>query len=160
MGARIDSMPIICKDKYHIKIMTGDIVFLQNGEYNIFNIMNMNIKKTTVEKQISNALKVLGSPFRIELLYTIGYGEVCVCHLEAILKKRQAFISQHLMLLRDAGYLKTRREGKFIYYRIADIDIFKLIEIAAVIQNIKIRDLPKLTEIGTQLDCACPNCEI
>ena len=116
------------------------------------------MKTGNVEKQIANVLKILGAPFRIKLLYCIGYGEACVCHLEAALKKRQAYISQHLMVLRDAGILETRRDGKYIFYRVADEHVFKLMETAAAIEDILPGNLPKASAPGTQANCACPNC--
>lgn len=119
----------------------------------------MNMKKGNAEKQIAKVLKVLGSPFRVKLLYSIGYGEACVCHLEALLKKRQSYISQHLMVLRDAGILNTRREGKYIFYRVADKSIFKLMENVAAIQKLPEDNLPKVSDLGTHADCPCPNCE-
>ncbi|MCB2180335.1 metalloregulator ArsR/SmtB family transcription factor [bacterium] len=117
------------------------------------------MKITNAEKSIANVLKVLGSPFRVKLLFTIGHGEACVCHLEAVLKKRQAYISQHLMVLRDAEILDTRRNGKYIFYRIADESIFELLEIAASLQNISPGKMPQITGPGTQANCACPSCE-
>ena len=51
----------------------------------------MNIKQGSTEKQVAGILKVLGSPFRIQVLYQIGKGEACVCHLEALLKYFSAF---------------------------------------------------------------------
>ena len=117
------------------------------------------MKTIGIEKQIANVLKVLGSAFRVKLLYSIGFDEVCVCHLEVLLKKRQAYISQHLMVLRDAGVLVTRREGKYIFYRVADVGIFKLLETAAAFQNIPGSKLPKIMEPGSQLNCACPSCK-
>lgn len=117
------------------------------------------MKITTIEKRIANVLKVLGSPFRVKLLFAIGHGEACVCHLEAVLKKRQAYISQHLMILRDSEILETRREGKYIFYRIADASIFELLEIAAAIQKITPEMMPQITGLGTLSNCACPNCE-
>ena len=111
------------------------------------------------EKQIANVLKVLGSPFRVKLLYAIGRGEACVCHLETVLKKRQAYISQHLMVLRDAEILETRREGKYIYYRIADESIFDLFAAAAGIHQITADQLPVIAQPGTQDNCQCPKCE-
>ena len=117
------------------------------------------MKKDVVENQIAGVLKVLGSPFRINLLYTIGHGEACVCHLETILKKRQAYISQHLMVLRDAGILETRRDGKYVFYRIADLNIFKLINAVAAMQNIPADNLPEINDPGIYTDCPCPNCE-
>ena len=117
----------------------------------------MNIGKA--ETQVADYLKILGSPFRIKILFSIGYGEACVCHLEAVLKKRQAYISQHLMVMRDAGILKTRREGKYIYYRVADNSIFDLIKSAAGILNISSDKLPELSTSSKQKNCECPNCQ-
>jgi len=110
------------------------------------------------ENQIANLLKVLGSPFRIRILYSIGSGEACVCHLEAVLKRRQAYISQHLMVLRDAGVLETRREGKYIYYRVADKNVFALIQSAAGLLNLPQTHLLEISEEHKLIQCECPNC--
>jgi DNA-binding transcriptional ArsR family regulator len=118
----------------------------------------MNMKSRQSQKSIAEYLKVLGSPFRIQLLFSIGYGEACVCHLEATLKKRQAYISQHLMVLRDAGILDTRREGKYIYYRVSDQRLFDLIQYSADILGISTETLPDLTELIKLSSCECPKC--
>lgn len=119
----------------------------------------MNTLTKKAEKTIAEYLKVLGSPFRIQLLFSIGYGEACVCHLESSFKKRQAYISQHLMVLRDAGILDTRREGKYIYYRVADKKIFGLIETAADLLDMPPDSLPPLEETRTLSNCDCPKCQ-
>lgn len=119
--------------------------------------MNTKIKKP--EKSIAEYLKVLGSPFRVQLLFSIGHGEACVCHLEALLEKRQAYISQHLMVLRDAGILDTRREGKYIYYRVADKNIFGLIQAAADLLEMPSESLPPLEKSRTLSNCECPKCQ-
>ena len=119
----------------------------------------MNVKTKRAEKLIADYLKVLGSPFRVQILFSIGYGEACVCHLEALLKKRQAYISQHLMVLRDAGILDTRRDGKYIFYRVADKSIFDLIRSTADVLNIPLDSLPDPTESTQLTRCECPNCQ-
>lgn len=119
----------------------------------------MNMKSRGSEKSIAEYLKVLGSPFRIQLLFRIGYGEACVCHLEATLKKRQAYISQHLMVLRDAGILDTRREGKYIYYKVSDERLFALIQTSAEILGFSTENLPDLTEPAKLPHCECPKCQ-
>ena len=111
------------------------------------------------EKEVAEYLKVLGSPFRIQLLFSIGFDEACVCHLEAMLDKRQAYISQHLMVLRDAGVLATRREGKYIYYRVAEMDLFDLIKSAANILNISMQSMPEISLAAAQKKCECPKCK-
>lgn len=118
----------------------------------------MNMKTGSTEKQIARTFKVLGAPFRIKILFSIGHGEACVCHLEVLLKKRQAYISQHLMVLRDAGILETRRDGKYIYYRVADIRVFDLIESTAGMLKISSEKIPELSETAIQINCECPKC--
>ena len=120
----------------------------------------MNMKIKSAETQVADYLKLLGSPFRIQILFSIGYGEACVCHLEAILNKRQAYISQHLMILRDAGILETRRDGKYIFYRVADQNIFDLLESTARMLNIPSNQIPELTQPTAQKDCVCPSCDL
>lgn len=113
----------------------------------------------TNEAQLAEFLKVLGSPFRIQILFSIGFGEACVCHLETTLKKRQAYISQHLMVMRDADILKTRREGKYIYYRVANPEIFDLLRSVAGILHIPSGTLPDLSKETSQSQCECPSCQ-
>ena len=123
---------------------------------NIF--INMNMKNKNVEKQIAEVHKVLGSSFRIRLLMTIGEKEACVCHLESVMNKRQAYISQHLMVLRDAGILLTRREGKYIFYRVASDDVFQLVKWAAKIGGLRTDDLSQPINKKDRLECVCPKC--
>ncbi len=117
------------------------------------------MNKDSKIKDISNILKVLGSPFRIELLYEIGSGEACVCHLVAVFKKRQAFISQHLMVLRDAGILKTRREQKYIYYSVTDMEIFSILEKAAGLFGDGKKIVFQIQKLSSNSKCSCPKCE-
>ena len=73
--------------------------------------------------------------FGYSWLFAIGSQEACVCHLEKLLKKRQAYISQHLMVLREAGLLETRRDGKYIYYRLSSPEVLQLVRSAAVLDG-------------------------
>jgi ArsR family transcriptional regulator len=114
---------------------------------------------TDFENQTSEILSVIGNPFRIKILLALGNGEACVCHLEAVLKKRQAFISQHLMVLRNTGVLDTRREGKYIFYRLADTDTFQLIQTAARLAGLEDHHIPQLESPGFSSKCCCPKCE-
>ena len=116
------------------------------------------MKNINIEKRIAAIHKVLSSPFRIRLLKTIGEEEVCVCHLESVMKKRQAYISQHLMVLRDAGILLTRREGKYIFYRVASEDVFQLVEWAAKIGGLRTSDLSQPIDNKNVVECVCPKC--
>ena len=64
--------------------------------------------------------KALAHPVRVQILDMLRGGELCVCHLETALGKRQAYISQQLMVLRDAGLVESRKEGLSVFYRLVD----------------------------------------
>ncbi len=119
----------------------------------------MNMKTKSAEIRIAKYLKVLGSPFRLQILFSIGFGEACVCHLEAMLKKRQAYISQHLMIMRDAGILDTRRDGKYIYYRVADKNLFDLFKSTSDILKLPADNMPEYSNSIQHSSCECPKCQ-
>ncbi|MDZ7843531.1 MAG: metalloregulator ArsR/SmtB family transcription factor [Anaerolineales bacterium] len=118
----------------------------------------MNIKKFA--RKTSDLFSVLGNDFRIQLLYAIGKGEICVCHMEEVLQKRQPYISQHLSVLRESGLLQTRRDGKYVYYRLKDSALFELIKAAAELQEFSVKEMPVISSPGVKNDCTCPTCEI
>jgi len=64
--------------------------------------------------------KLLGHPVRLRILDILAEHEACVCHLTAILHQRQAYVSQHLMRLREAGLVIDRRDGLMVYYQLAE----------------------------------------
>lgn len=69
--------------------------------------------------QASDFLKTLANPDRLLLLCQLSQGERCVSDLEKIVGIRQPTLSQQLTVLRGEDLVKTRREGKQIYYSIA-----------------------------------------
>ena len=78
-------------------------------------------------------MRLIGQPNRIRILLAIGNREVCVCHLETVLGQRQALISQHLMQLREAGFVIGERKSRNIYYRIPDPDLIDLVRSTALL---------------------------
>jgi ArsR family transcriptional regulator len=63
--------------------------------------------------------KALADATRLRILGLLLTGEVCVCHIHESLKVPQPKASRHLAYLRRAGLVETRREGLWIYYRLA-----------------------------------------
>ncbi len=123
--------------------------------YNIFTIMN--IKDLTPDEKISRMFRAIGSPTRFRILAAIGKGEACVCHLETLLNMRQAYISQQLMELRDAELLETRRDGRFIFYRLRDVQILALIRLAGEIASVELQYLEQISD--SLPSCSCPKCD-
>ncbi len=69
--------------------------------------------------EIELLFRALGDQTRLRLLNLIGDDEVCVCFLVKGLKTTQPKISRHLAYLRRAGIVASRREGKWMHYRLA-----------------------------------------
>ncbi len=137
-------------------MVTAVIFKIWNVMYNAFMDTNMTIPK--ISEQIANTLQVLGSPARIAILIAIGRGEACVCHLEAILGWRQAYISQHLMALRKADILQDRREGRYVYYRLKDEALLALVRDAAALGGLDPRSVDALANPDPGPNCECPHC--
>lgn len=90
-------------------------------------------------------------------MLVIGDDEACVCHLEAVLAIRQAAISQHLMVLRDAGMVSTNRKGRNIFYRLTNPELFAAIYQVASIAGLSTNDLALLARKPVP-NCPCPYC--
>jgi len=79
--------------------------------------------------QAVGALKVLANEDRLLLLCQLSQGEMCVGDLEETLGIRQPTLSQQLGVLRNEGVVSTRREGKNVFYSIADAKLLKVLEV-------------------------------
>lgn len=110
--------------------------------------MNMSREKIKFP-EITEVFALLGQPARLQIVLAIGLEKVCVCQLERLLGNRQAYISQQLMLLREAGLVETERVGRHIFYFVSDRRWLELIQQAAAIQGI---ELPKF-ELPAIEDC-------
>ena len=110
---------------------------------------------------LTQLFKALTHPARLEILEILRHGEQCVCHLEAHLGYRQAYISQHLMVLREAGLVEDRRDGWNIYYRVVEPRVFDLIDQAS---RMKGQGVGMGAEAGAAKRrrrtsaCPCPKC--
>ncbi len=77
--------------------------------------------------QAVGVLKLLANPERLLLLCQLSQGEMCVSDLEQTLGIHQPTLSQQLGVLRGDGVVQTRREGKNIFYSVADPAILEII---------------------------------
>ncbi|MEI6046107.1 MAG: metalloregulator ArsR/SmtB family transcription factor [Chloroflexota bacterium] len=106
-------------------------------------------------QQVAQLFRALTNPARLAILELLREDEQCVCHLEARLKYRQAYISQQLAILREAGIVQDRREGWNIYYRITRPEVFDLFEAARVTLGLP-SELKMVKEEAVV--CPCPKC--
>ena len=68
----------------------------------------------------------LGDPSRVRLVSALLEGELCVCDLAAVLGMTQSAVSHQLRLLRTLHLVTPRRDGRIVYYRLADDHVARL----------------------------------
>lgn len=114
---------------------------------------DLSIETQPYESQ-AQLLKVLTHPARLAILNLLRDGENCVCHMEAHLGYRQAYISQQLMVLREAGLIQDRRDGWNVFYHVSEPRIFAVL--AAVEQMVG--PAPNQAACHSGAACPCPKC--
>jgi arsenate reductase/ArsR family transcriptional regulator len=67
--------------------------------------------------------KAVADPSRVRILKMLEGGELCVCQITTVMDLAPATISKHLAALKTAGLLQQRREGKWVYYRLAEREL-------------------------------------
>ena len=68
------------------------------------------------EEGLAQAFRALADPKRLRILQVLREGERCVCELTDALELGQSLLSFHLRTLKDAGLVRDRREGRWVYY--------------------------------------------
>lgn len=74
------------------------------------------LRSATSREKASALFHALSDPTRLELLARLKAGEQCVCELTDVMKAGQSRLSFHLKVLKEAGLLHDRREGRWTYY--------------------------------------------
>jgi ArsR family transcriptional regulator len=77
----------------------------------------------------------LSDPTRLEIMERLKDGEQCVCDLTDVMKTAQSRLSFHLKVLKDAGLIKDRPEGRWIYYALDQEVLEQLGEIVQSLQG-------------------------
>jgi DNA-binding transcriptional ArsR family regulator len=103
-------------------------------------------------RDTANLLKALSHPARLEIARILRQGEACVCHLEAHLGYRQPYISQQIMVLRKAGLVAERRDGTYVFYRLADTRVVE------VLDTLLPETRGKQSRVPGRVPCSCPQC--
>ncbi len=69
---------------------------------------------------LADLFKVFGDTTRVRILYLLFESELCVCDISTLLGMNQSAISHQLRVLKQAKLVKARREGKTVFYSLAD----------------------------------------
>jgi ArsR family transcriptional regulator len=87
-------------------------------------------------QELLNIFKALSDETRLKMLKVFQKGEICVCDLVSVLDTSQPKISFHLNVLKEAGLIKDRKQGKWVHYSINDSDMFRRFLVLSVMEKI------------------------
>ena len=122
----------------HIKDVS-DIDKFNDEKCEVTLIHEDNVKKAINElpddeliADLSDMFKIFGDQTRVKILMALESGELCVCDIAAVMNMSQSAISHQLRVLKQSNIVKTRREGKVVYYSISDDHVKEIFDIAMV----------------------------
>ena len=95
---------------------------------NLLKIVNETMLEETELYDLAELFKVFGDSTRIRILFVLFEAEVCVCDLAKALNMTQSAISHQLRILKQSKLVKNRREGKSIFYSLADEHVRTIID--------------------------------
>ena len=96
----------------------------------------------------ADLFQILSHPVRLQILDELRRREACVCHLQAVTGRPQAYISQQLRILRDADLVVDEKEGQNVFYHLQNDEV-----------RLLLRDTFGIaTEPSHPEDCQCPFC--
>lgn len=103
---------------------------------------------------VADQFKALSHPVRLQIIDILRHEPACVCHINTILNQRQAYISQQLSVLKEAGFIASEKIGWNVFYTIIEPKILETID---TIQAI-VAPQAKIKQYGIVESCPCPKC--
>ncbi len=88
-------------------------------------------------ENVLTVFKALSDETRLRILKLLEQGELCVCDIVAALDMIQPKVSFHLAVLKEAGLIKDRKQGKWVNYSIYDSDIFRRFLLLSVLERVQ-----------------------
>jgi len=87
-------------------------------------------------QDLLNVFKALSEETRLRILKLLEKGELCVCDIVAAMEMSQPKISFHLNVLKEAGLIRDRKQGRWIHYSLDDSDFFRRFLLLSVLEKI------------------------
>ena len=95
----------------------------------IIRSVNRSMPDTVALNEVADLFKLFGDSTCLSILWALSESEMCVCDLCALLKMKQPAVSHQLKNLKQSRIVKSRREGKVVYYSLDDEHIRRLLDI-------------------------------
>ncbi len=93
----------------------------------IISQVNQNMPDDEILYDLAELFKIFGDSTRIKILYVLFESEMCVCDIAQLLNMTQSAISHQLRALKQSKLVKYRREGKTVFYSLADDHVHTII---------------------------------
>jgi ArsR family transcriptional regulator len=97
-------------------------------------------------QNLLNVFKALSEETRLRIIKLLEHGELCVCDIVAALDMIQPKVSFHLAVLKEAGLIKDRKQGKWVHYKIDDSDMFRRFLLLSTLERISSEIVAEDTE--------------
>jgi ArsR family transcriptional regulator len=95
----------------------------------IIRTVNQKMPDPVALYELADLFKLFGDSTRIGILWALSESEMCVCDLCALLKMKQPAVSHQLKNLKQSRVVKSRRDGKIVYYSLDDEHIRRLLNL-------------------------------
>lgn len=98
------------------------------------NFLADGLNEETLDSE-AKIFKALSDVNRLKIVQLLKEGELCACELTFALSNSQSTVSHHLSVLKNAGLIKERKEGKWSYFRISDGAVIELLKQAKLLTD-------------------------
>jgi ArsR family transcriptional regulator len=115
------------KEEYDVSIK-GDVCDCDVIHEDVVDDVKTQMLSDDVMVAVSNFLKAISDPTRVKMLWALGVHEMCVCDLAFLLNMTKSAISHQLRTLKQANLVKFRKDGKVVYYSLADNHVNTILE--------------------------------
>ena len=133
---RMQSMA--CVPKEAVNRMTRLIGDADKAECKVDKIRSITNKIDELEIEVeAEIFQAMADPCRLKILMLLKEGELCVCEIMIGLDRPQSSTSHHLSVLKDAGLIKERKDGRWSRYRLSEGAVIEMLNLAELMKEAK-----------------------
>lgn len=129
-----------CVPEEAVERMTRLIGDSDKAECKVNKLQSITKKLDETEiKDEAEILKAMSDPCRLKILMLLREGELCVCEIMIALDRQQSTTSHHLSILRDAGLIKERKDGRWSRYRLSEGAVIEMLNLVKLIRKEQVK---------------------
>ena len=102
-------------------------------------------------REVLAVMNALADENRVRLIMSLSDHELCVCQLVDFIGLADSTVSKHMSILRDAGLVRSRKRGRWVYYRLAGGDASAFVQNALSLIHQSLRDDATIRSDGAKL---------